>query len=53
MALHAMGKWEEALPVLGATLKLEPKNEQVKTAIRFAEVKLQQDLRKRMEGSER
>ena len=53
MALHAMGRWEEALPVLGRTLQMEPKNEQVKTAIKFAEVKLQQDLRKRMQGSER
>ena len=50
MALHAMGRWEEALPVLGKTLQMEPKNEQVKTAIRFAEVKMGQNMAKRMQG---
>ena len=50
MALHAMGEYEKALPVLAKSLELEPKNKQIKQALQFCEIKLQQELRKRMEG---
>ena len=48
MALHAMGKHEEALPVLAKSLEIEPKNKQIKQALQFCEIKMEQDLRKRM-----
>jgi tetratricopeptide (TPR) repeat protein len=51
MALHAMGNYEEALPVLAESMKLEPNNKQVKQALQFCEIKLQQEMRKRMQGS--
>jgi len=51
MALHAMGSYEEALPVLGQSLKMEPNNKQVKQALQFCEAKLQMEMRKRMQGS--
>lgn len=37
MALHALGRYREACPVLGKALEQQPKNEQIKTALRFAE----------------
>jgi Flp pilus assembly protein TadD len=48
LALHAAGRYEEALPVLANAYKLEPKNKQIEQAIRFAEVRLEEDRRKRM-----
>lgn len=48
LALHAMGKYSEALPVLAKAHKIEPKNKQIKQAIQFAEVKLQMEMRRRM-----
>ena len=51
MSLHAMGRYQEALPVLGKSAEMEPKNKQVKQALQFCEVKLQQEMRKRMQGS--
>jgi len=51
MALHAMGKYQEALPVLAESLKQEPKNKQIKQALQFCEIKLSQEMRKRMEGN--
>lgn len=48
MALHAMGKYEEALPVLAEALKHEPKNKQIKQALSFCEIKMTQEMRKRM-----
>ena len=48
LALHAMGRYNEALPVLAESLKIEPKNKQIKQAIQFCEVKLEMERRKRM-----
>ena len=39
LALHARGKYFEALPVLSKALELEPKNEAIKQAIGFAEMR--------------
>ena len=50
LALHAMGRFHEAVPTLGAAHRIEPKNKQIKQALQFAEVRLQQEMRKRMEG---
>lgn len=50
LALHAMGRYQEAIEQLAAALKLEPKNKQVKQALQFAEVRMHQEIRKRMEG---
>jgi tetratricopeptide (TPR) repeat protein len=47
MALHAMGRYQEALTALSTALKIEPKNKQIKQALQFAEVRFQQELRKR------
>ncbi len=51
LALHAMARYQDALPVLAEAHKLEPANKQIKQALQFAEVRLQQELRKRAEGS--
>ena len=40
VALHALGRYREALPELGKARDLEPKNAQVADAIRFAEMRL-------------
>lgn len=50
LALHAMARYYDALPVLAKAHKIEPKNKQVKQALQFCEVRIQQDQRKRMEG---
>ncbi len=50
LALHAMGRYQEALTALSAALKIEPKNKQIKQAIQFAEVRFQQEMRRRMNG---
>ena len=50
LALHAMKQYQEALPILAEAHKLEPKNKQIKEALQFAEVRLNQDMRKRMQG---
>jgi tetratricopeptide (TPR) repeat protein len=39
LALHALGRYREACPVLGFALKKEPKNQQIKSALLFAERK--------------
>ena len=49
LALHAAQRYAEALPVLAHAHKLEPQNQQIKQALQFAEVRLQQEQRKRME----
>jgi tetratricopeptide (TPR) repeat protein len=51
LALHAMKQYEEAIPILAQAHKLEPKNKQIKEALQFAEVRLNQEIRKRMQGS--
>eukprot|EP00593_Proboscia_inermis_P011735 CAMPEP_0171324064 /NCGR_PEP_ID=MMETSP0816-20121228/115951_1 /TAXON_ID=420281 /ORGANISM="Proboscia inermis, Strain CCAP1064/1" /LENGTH=228 /DNA_ID=CAMNT_0011822899 /DNA_START=299 /DNA_END=987 /DNA_ORIENTATION=+ len=50
LALHAMKEYQEAIPVLARALAIEPKNKQIKQALQFAEVRMQQEYRKRMEG---
>lgn len=50
LALHAMGRYQDALTSLSTALKIEPKNKQIKQALQFAEVRFQQEMRKRMEG---
>jgi hypothetical protein len=50
LALHAMKNYQEAIPILAEAHKLEPKNKQVKEALQFAEVRMTQELRKRMQG---
>ncbi|KAJ1455107.1 hypothetical protein M885DRAFT_441450 [Pelagophyceae sp. CCMP2097] len=39
LALHAQGKYREALPALGKALNMEPKNKQILDAVRFAEMR--------------
>jgi len=48
LALHAMERYEEAIPVLGACLRQEPNNKQIKNALQFCEVRLEMGMRKRM-----
>lgn len=50
LALHAMGKYQEAILVLAEAHKMEPKNKQIKQALQFAEVRLTQEMRKRTES---
>ncbi len=50
LALHALGRYQEALGALSTALRIEPKNKQIKQALQFAEVRFQQELRKRTEG---
>jgi Flp pilus assembly protein TadD len=50
LSLHAMGRYYEALPVLAEAHKKEPHNKQIKQALQFAEVRVEQDHRRRMEG---
>lgn len=42
LALHAMKNYQEAIPVLAQAHKLEPKNKQIKEALQFAEVRMNQ-----------
>ena len=49
LALHAMGQYPEAIQALAKAQKVEPKNKQIKQALQFAEVRLHQEMRKRME----
>ena len=48
LALHAMGRFKEALESLERARGIEPGNKQVKDAMKFAEVKLEMEMRKRM-----
>lgn len=41
LALHALGRYREACPVLGKALSLAPKDQSIKTALTFAERKAQ------------
>ena len=50
LALHAMKQYTDAIPILAKAHKLEPKNKSIKEALQFAEMRLNQDLRKRMQG---
>lgn len=50
LSLHAMGRYEEALPILADAHKIEPKNQQIKQALQFCEVRMEQEMRKRMQG---
>ncbi|GFH57564.1 hypothetical protein CTEN210_14040 [Chaetoceros tenuissimus] len=49
LSLHAMGRYEEAITSLAAASKIEPKNKQIKQALQFAEVRMHQEMRKRMD----
>ena len=49
LALHAMGRYEEAIGSLARAQELEPKNKQIKQALQFAEVRRTQEIRKRMQ----
>lgn len=49
LALHASGQYEMAMPILANAHQKEPKNQQIKQALQFCEVRLQQELRKRMQ----
>lgn len=40
LALHALGRFRDALPALGAARDLEPKNKSIADAIKFAEMRL-------------
>jgi len=40
LALHALQRYQEALPCLGTAHNIEPKNAQITDAIRFAEMRL-------------
>ena len=50
LALHAMGRYREAIEALAAAQKLEPKNKQIKEALMFAEVRMTKEMRKRMDN---
>ena len=49
LALHAMGRYLDAIQALAGAHKLEPLNKQVKEALMFSERRLQQEMRERME----
>lgn len=49
LALHAMGRYPEAIEALAKAQKVEPKNKQIKQALQFAEVRLHQEMKKRMD----
>jgi tetratricopeptide (TPR) repeat protein len=51
LALHASGQYDVALPFLVKAYKMEPNNKQIKQAIQFCEVRLEQEYRKRMSQS--
>jgi hypothetical protein len=48
LALHALGRYQEAIEALASAHKLEPNNKQIKQALQFSEVRFTQELRRRM-----
>ena len=50
LSLHAMGQYFQALPILAQAHQKEPRNQQIKQALQFCEVRVQQEHRKRMQG---
>ena len=50
LSLHALARYQEAIPFLAEAQKIEPKNKQIKQALQFAEVRMTQEMRKRMAG---
>mmetsp|Transcript_26042 Transcript_26042/g.38537 ORF Transcript_26042/g.38537 Transcript_26042/m.38537 type:complete len:569 (-) Transcript_26042:89-1795(-) len=50
LALHAMGQYQKAIESLAVAQKIEPNNKQIKQALQFAEMRMQQQMRKRMQG---
>lgn len=48
LALHAMKRYSEAMPVLAQAHKIEPKNKQIKQALQFAEIGHTKEMRERM-----
>ena len=47
LALHAQQQYSQALPYLAQASKQEPNNKQIQQALKFCEVRLEQDYRKR------
>ena len=47
LALHALGRFPEAIPALEQALQIEPKNKQIKVAIGFAEMKARKMMQQR------
>jgi len=47
LALHAMGRYLDAIQVLAKAHKLEPYNQQIKQALTFSERRLQQEMQRR------
>jgi cytochrome c-type biogenesis protein CcmH/NrfG len=45
-----MGRYQDAIQALAAAHQLEPKNKQIKQALQFAEVRMHQEIKKRMNG---
>ncbi|KAL3771229.1 hypothetical protein ACHAWO_005169 [Cyclotella atomus] len=50
LALFAIGRYRDAIETLAAAHKLEPKNKQIKQALQFAEVRMHQEMQKRMDN---
>jgi tetratricopeptide (TPR) repeat protein len=50
LAHHALGQYQQAGPYFIKALDIQPKNKQVKDALKFAELKLRQEMLKRRKG---
>ena len=50
LAHHALGQYQQAGPFFLKALDIQPKNKQVKDALKFAELKLRQEMMKRRKG---
>ncbi len=50
LAHHALGQYQQAGPYFVKALDIQPKNKQVKDALKFAELKLRQEMMKRRKG---
>mmetsp|Transcript_22509 Transcript_22509/g.62479 ORF Transcript_22509/g.62479 Transcript_22509/m.62479 type:complete len:635 (+) Transcript_22509:59-1963(+) len=50
LAWHAMQNYEQARPLLAQAHQREPKNAQIRQALQFCEVRLEQEYRRRMAG---
>jgi len=49
-ALHAMKQYRNVIPMLAWALIIEPNNKRIQQALQFAEVHIQQEYCKQMEG---
>ena len=50
LALHAQGSYKDAITSFAEAKKIEPKNKQVKDAMKFSEVKFEKEMRQRMQA---